>query len=154
MNANTILTAIHTMIIAIVGGMIGVVADIRWWFHDHRDEIVEYTLRFMDGMTRIMDTLGRIIVSSISGALRIGFIITIVMVVFGISDLKPVSTAPTLSAIIGGVTQFAESYITATLQMLHTIIVGKDIYGAFTVIGSWAHEEISMLLAWLATFSC
>ena len=108
----------------------------------------------MDGMTRIMDTLGRIIVSSISGALRIGFIITIVMVVFGISDLKPVSTAPTLSAIIGGVTQFAESYITATLQMLHTLIVGKDIYGAFTVIGGWAHEEISMLLAWLATFSC
>lgn len=154
MSTNNILTAINNLTIAFIGWLIGIVADIRWWFHDHHDEIVEYTLRFMDGMTRIMDTLGRIIVSSISGALRIGFIITIVMVVFGISDLKPVSTAPTLSAIIGGVTQFAESYITATLQMLHTLIVGKDIYGAFTVIGGWAHEEISMLLAWLATFSC
>ena len=154
MNANTILTAIHTMIIAIVGGMIGVVADIRWWFHDHRDEIVVSVDRFMEGLANMLDAIWHFILASLCGAIRIGFLITIVMMVIGVPELTTVQSAPTLSAIAQGAVQLAESGTTAVLQMVNQMFSMRDIPGGFGIFIHWCMDELHLLLAWLATFSC
>lgn len=154
MIVTNILTAIHTMIIAIVGGMIGVVADIRWWFHDHHDEIVHSFNQFMDHLSYGLTKIRVRVLQTIEGAIRIGFFITIVMMVIGVPELTTVQSAPTLSAIAQGAVQLAESGTTAVLQMVNRMFSMRDIPGGFGIFIHWGINELHLLLAWLATFSC